>query len=112
MWSWGKPVTHLMQYHLLQWEVAKVKPSINSNMTLTVLNLHQKTPKSATTKIQVKDMRYIREIKKVSHIPTKYQLPTPYVFRYMTRTRHYRSRSLIDKAKGQIKVTTRPIRTP
>ena len=22
----AKPVTHLMQYHLLQWEVAKVKP--------------------------------------------------------------------------------------
>ena len=24
MWSWAKPVAHLMQYHLLQWEVAKV----------------------------------------------------------------------------------------
>ena len=22
---WAKPVAHLMQYHLLQWEVAKVK---------------------------------------------------------------------------------------
>ena len=54
----AKPVTHLMQYHLLQWEVAKVKPLMNSNMTLTVLNLHQKTPKGATTKIQVK--RYER----------------------------------------------------
>ena len=29
--------------HLLQWEVIKVKFLINSNMTLTVLNLHQKT---------------------------------------------------------------------
>ena len=48
----------MMQYHLLQWEVAKVKSLMNSNMTLTVLNLHQKTPKGATTKIQVKkDMR-------------------------------------------------------
>ena len=27
---------------------------MNSNMTLTVLNLHQKTLKGATTKIQVK----------------------------------------------------------
>ena len=43
----GKPVAHLMQYHLLQWEVAKVKPLMDSNMTLTVLNVHQKTPKSA-----------------------------------------------------------------
>ena len=48
---WAKPVTHLMQYHLLQWEVANVKPLMNSNMTLTVFNLHQKTPKGATTKI-------------------------------------------------------------
>ena len=46
-----KPVAHLMQYHLLQWEVAKVKRFMNSKMTLTVLNLHQKTPKGATTKI-------------------------------------------------------------
>ena len=55
----AKPVAHLMQYHLLQWEVAKVKQLMNSNMTLTVPNLHQKTPKSATTKIQVKDIREI-----------------------------------------------------
>ena len=48
------PVVHLMQYHLLQWEVAKVKWLMNSNMTLTVLNLHQKTPKGATTNFQVK----------------------------------------------------------
>ena len=39
----AKPVAHLMQYHLLQWEVAKVKQLMNSNITLTVLNLHQKT---------------------------------------------------------------------
>ena len=50
----AKPVAHLMQYHLLQWEVAKLKPLMNSNMTLTVLNLHQKIPKGATTKIRVK----------------------------------------------------------
>ena len=54
----AKPVAHFMQYHLLKWEVAKVKWLINSNMTLTVLNLHEKTPKGATTKIQVK--RYER----------------------------------------------------
>ena len=64
----AKPVAHLMQYHLLQWEVAKVKRLMNSNMTLTVLNLHQKTPKGATTKIQVK--RYKRD-KIVSDIPVE-----------------------------------------
>ena len=36
-------VAHLMKFHLLQWEVVKVKFLMNSNMTLTVLNLHQKT---------------------------------------------------------------------
>ena len=38
----AKPVAHLMQYHLLQWEVAKIKQLMTSNMTLTVLNLHQR----------------------------------------------------------------------
>ena len=39
----AKSVAHLMKFHLLQWEVIKVKFLINSNMSLTVLNLHQKT---------------------------------------------------------------------
>ena len=38
----AKFVAHFMKYHLLQWEVVKVK-LMNSNMILTVLNLHQKT---------------------------------------------------------------------
>ena len=58
-----KPVAHLMQYHMLQWEIANVIQIMNSNMTLTVLNLHQKTPKGATTKIQVK--RYKRDIREI-----------------------------------------------
>ena len=28
----AKPVAHLMQYNLLQWEVVKVKQIMNSNM--------------------------------------------------------------------------------
>ena len=36
-------MAHLMKFHLLQWEGVKVKFLMNSNMTLTVLNLHQKT---------------------------------------------------------------------
>ena len=39
----AKSVAHLMKFHLLQWEVLKVKFFVNSNMTLTVFNLHQKT---------------------------------------------------------------------
>ena len=67
----AKPVAHLMQYHLLQWEVAKVKQLMNSNMTLTVLNLHQKTPKGATTKIQVKRYKRYKRDKIVLHIPVE-----------------------------------------
>ena len=39
----AKSVAHLMKFHMLQWDVAKVKFFMSSNMTLTVLNLHQKT---------------------------------------------------------------------
>ena len=40
----AKSVAHLMKFYLLQWEeVINVKFLINSNITLTVLNLHQKT---------------------------------------------------------------------
>ena len=39
----AKSVAHLMKFHPLQWEVVKVKFLMNSNMTLTVLNLQQKT---------------------------------------------------------------------
>ena len=51
-----------MKFYLLQWEVAKVKSSLNSNLTLMVLNLHKKTPKGATTKIQVKRINIDIEI--------------------------------------------------
>ena len=39
----AKSLAHLMKFHLLPWAVTKVKFLLNSNMTLTVLNLHQKT---------------------------------------------------------------------
>ena len=61
----AKPVT---QYNLLQWEASKVKPLMNSNMTLTVLNRHQRTPKGAATKIQVKGYERYKRDKIVSHI--------------------------------------------
>ena len=67
----AKPVAHLMQYHLLQWEVAKLKQLMNSKMTLIVLNLHQKTPKSTTTKIQVKRYTRYKRDKIVLDIPVE-----------------------------------------
>ena len=42
VWCWSKICGSLDEFYLLQWEVMKVKFLINSNKTLTVLNLHQK----------------------------------------------------------------------
>ena len=45
----AKSVAHLMKYHLLQWEVVKIKFLMNSNMTLIVLKSAPKDrPKGAT----------------------------------------------------------------
>ena len=43
VWCWSKICGSLDEIPSLQWEVLKVKFLMNSNMTLTVLNLHQKT---------------------------------------------------------------------
>ena len=67
----AKSVAHLMKFHLLQWEVVKVKFLMNSNVTLTVLNLHQKTdPKNHD----------VAHLQPLTNVPTKHQLPTPYSF--------------------------------
>ena len=58
-YTYLQPLTHLMKFYLPQWEVTKVKSLINFDMTLTVLNLQQKRPKGAKTKIQVKELREI-----------------------------------------------------
>ena len=103
-------MAHLMKFHLLQWEVVKVKFLMNSNMTLTVLNLHQKTdPKVQQDfkgqghydKVKSRSHNDVAHRHRLTNVPTKYQLPTPYSFRDITRTRFYRSRSL---QQGQIKV--------
>ena len=65
----AKPMAHLMQYDdAYHYHSLDAYHLMNSNMTLTVLNLHQKTPKGATTKIQVK--RYKRDTI-VSDIPVE-----------------------------------------
>ena len=108
----AKSVANLMKFHLLQWEVVKVKFLMNSNMTLTVLNLHQKTdPKVQQdfkgqghcdkVKGQIRSHHDAAHLQPLTNVPTKYQLPTPYGFRDIAQTRFYRSRSL---RQGQIKV--------
>ena len=44
VWCWSKICGSLDEIpYLLQWELINVQFLINSNITLTVLNLHQKT---------------------------------------------------------------------
>ena len=50
----AKSVAHSMKFHLLQWEIVNVKFLMNSNMTLTVLNLHQKTDPKVQQDFKVK----------------------------------------------------------
>ena len=96
-------MAHLMKFHLLQWELVKVKFLMNSNMTLTVLNLHQKTdPKVQQDfngqghydKVKSRSHHDAAHLQPLTNVPTKHQLPTPYSFRDIARTRYYRSRSL------------------
>ena len=102
----------LMKYHLLQWEVVNVKFLMNSNMTLTVLNLHQKTDprvqqdfigQVTTTRSKVKSRSHhdVAHLHPLTNVPSKYQLHTPHGFRDITQTRFSHSRSL---RQGQIKV--------
>ena len=85
----AKSVAPLMKFHLLQWEVVKVKFLMNSNMTLTVLNLHQKTnPKvqqdfqgsRSLRQGQIKSHHDAAHLQPLTNDPTKYQLPTHYGF--------------------------------
>ena len=63
MWSWGKACGSLDAIPSVTMGSCKSKAVLmNSNMTLTVLNLHQKTPKGATTKIQVKTYKIVSDI--------------------------------------------------
>ena len=77
-------IIHSMNAYV--WEVVKVKFLLNSNMTLSVLNLDQKTD----PKVQqdFKGQGHYDKVKSGSHhdaahlqpltnVPTKYQLPTP-----------------------------------
>ena len=84
-----KPVAHLMKFHLLQLTMGTCKRKfiMNSNMTLTVLNLHQQTDpkvqqdfKGQYSKVKGQSMSHhdTAHLKPSTNVPTKYKLPTPY----------------------------------
>ena len=106
----AKSVAHLMKFHRFQWEVVKVKFLMNSNVNLTVPNLHQKTdPKVQQdfigqghyNKVKSRSHHDAAPLHPLTNVPSKYHLPTPHGFRDIARTRFNRSRSL---QQGQILV--------
>ena len=83
----AKPVADLMKFHLFQREVVKVKFLMNSNVTLIVLNLYQKTdPKVQQDfigqghygKVKLRSHHDVTHLHPRTNVPDKYQLPTPY----------------------------------
>ena len=73
-------------------------------MTLTVLNLYQKMdPKVQQNfkgqgpydKVKSRSHDDAAHLQPLTNVPAKHQLPTPYGFRDIARTRYYRSRSLL-----------------
>ena len=85
----AKSVAHMMKFHLLQWELVKIKFLMNSNMTLMVLNLHQKRdPKVQQDfkgqghydKVKSRSHHDAAHLQSLTNVPTKHQPPTPYVF--------------------------------
>ena len=86
----AKSVAHLIKFHLLQWEVVKIKFLMNFNKTLTVLNLHQKTDplmqqdfkgQGHYDKVKSRSHHDAAHLQPLTNVPTKHQLPTPYGFR-------------------------------
>ena len=111
VWCWSKICGSLDEIPSVTMGSVKVKFLMNSNTTLTVLNLHQKTdPKVQQDfkgqghydKVKWRSHYDAAHLQLLTNVLTKYQLPTPYSFRDIARTRFYRSRSL---RQGQIKVT-------
>ena len=75
-----------MKFHLLQWEVINVNFLINSNITLTVLNLHQKTdPKvqqdfkgqAHYDKVKSRSDHDVAHLHPITNVPTSYTLQFP-----------------------------------
>ena len=103
VWCWSKICGSLDETPFVTMGSCKSKILMNSNMILTVLNLHQKTdPKVQQdfkgqghyNKVKSRSHHDVAHLHPLTNVPTKYQLPTPYGFRDIARTRFYKSRSL------------------
>ena len=104
VWCWRKACGSLDEIPSVTMGTYKRKFLMNSNMTLTVLNLHQQTDpkvqqdfKGQYSKVKGQSVLHhdMAHLKPSTNVPTKYKLPTPYSLRDITWTRFYRSRSLL-----------------
>ena len=118
VWWWRKACGSLDEIPSVTMGICKRKFLMNSNMTLTVLNLHQQTDpkvqqdfKGKYSKVKGQSVLHhdVAHLKPSTNVPTTYKLPTPYSFWDITWRRFYRSRSL---QQGQIKVTWHSTPTP
>ena len=103
VWCWRKACGSLDEIPSVTMGTCKRKFLMNSNMTLTVLNLHQQTDpkvqqdfKGQYSKVKRQSVLHhdVAHLKPSTNVPTKYKLPTPYSLGDITWTRFYRSRSL------------------
>ena len=80
VWCWRKACGSLDEIPSVTMGTCKRKFLMNSNMILTVLNLHQQTdPKvQQDFKGQYSKVKGRSHLKASTNVPTKYKLPTPY----------------------------------
>ena len=90
----AKSVAHLMKFLLLQWEVVKVKFFMNSNITQRCNKILKVKVTTTRSKVKSRSHHDAAHLQPQTNVPTKHQLPTPYGFQDIARTRFYRSRSL------------------
>ena len=103
VWCWRKACGSLDEIPSVTMGTCKRKFLMNSNMTLTVLNLPQQTDPKVQQDFKGQYSKYkgqsvlhhnVAHLLPTTNVLTKYQLPTPYSFRNIAQTRFYRSRSL------------------
>ena len=87
VWCWRKACGSLDEIPSVTMGTCKRKFLMNSNMTLTVLNLHQQTDlkvqqdfKGQYSKVKGQSVSHhdVAHLKPSTNVPTKYKLPTPY----------------------------------
>ena len=87
VWCWRKACDSLDEIPSVTMGTYKRKFLVNSNMTLTVLNLHQQTDpkvqqdfKGQYSKVKGQSVLHhdVAHLKPSTSVPTKYKLPTPY----------------------------------